>query len=59
MWENFRGSMDNVARWKRHFTDNADLMAMVDFDSSVTVDDLASFGSGRAIAWGSEAEALE
>lgn len=20
VWENFRGSMDNVARWKRHFT---------------------------------------
>ena len=29
VWENFRGSMDNVARWKRHFTDNADLITQV------------------------------
>ena len=29
IWENFRGSMDNVARWKKHFTDNADLITQV------------------------------
>ena len=29
VWENFRGSMDNVARWKRHFNDNADLITQV------------------------------
>ena len=29
VWENFRASMDNVARWKRHFIDNADLITQV------------------------------
>ena len=29
VWENFRGSMDNVARWKQHFRDNADLITQV------------------------------
>ena len=29
IWENFRDSMNNVARWKRHFTDNADLITQV------------------------------
>ena len=29
VWENFRGSMDNVARWKRLFRDNADLITQV------------------------------
>lgn len=29
IWENFRGSMDNLARWKRHFRDNADLITQV------------------------------
>jgi len=29
IWENFRGSMENVARWKRHFRDNADLITQV------------------------------
>ena len=29
VWENFRDSMENVARWKRHFSDNADLITQV------------------------------
>jgi membrane dipeptidase len=29
VWENFRASMDNVARWKRHFRDNSDLITQV------------------------------
>lgn len=29
VWENFRGSMDNLARWKRHFRDHADLITQV------------------------------
>jgi membrane dipeptidase len=29
IWENFRDSMNNVARWKRHFIDNADLITQV------------------------------
>jgi membrane dipeptidase len=29
IWEGFRGSMDNVARWKRLFRDNADLITQV------------------------------
>jgi len=29
IWENFRDSMDNVARWKRHFIDSADLITQV------------------------------
>jgi len=29
IWENFRGSMDNLARWKAHFRDNADLITQV------------------------------
>jgi membrane dipeptidase len=29
VWEGFRGSMENIARWKRHFSDNADLITQV------------------------------
>jgi membrane dipeptidase len=29
VWENFRGSMENIARWKRHFDENADLITQV------------------------------
>jgi membrane dipeptidase len=29
IWENFRGSMENLARWKQHFRDNADLIVQV------------------------------
>ncbi len=29
VWENFRQTMDNVARWKKHFRDNADLITQV------------------------------
>jgi membrane dipeptidase len=29
IWEGFRGSMDNIARWKRMFRDNADLITQV------------------------------
>lgn len=29
IWENFRDSMDNVARWQSHFRDNADLILQV------------------------------
>ncbi len=29
IWENFRGSMENIARWKRHFRENADLITQV------------------------------
>ena len=29
VWENFRGAMDNVARWKRMFHDHADLITQV------------------------------
>lgn len=32
IWEGFRGSMDNIARWKRMFRDNADLILQV-FDT--------------------------
>ena len=29
IWENFRDSMDNIARWQAHFRDNADLILQV------------------------------
>ncbi|MGE5095227.1 MAG: dipeptidase [Betaproteobacteria bacterium] len=29
VWENFRDTMENVARWKSHFRDNADLITQV------------------------------
>jgi len=29
IWENFRDSMDNIARWQGHFRDNADLILQV------------------------------
>jgi membrane dipeptidase len=29
VWEGFRGSMENVARWKRHFREHADLITQV------------------------------
>jgi len=33
VWEGFRGSMDNIARWKRHFRDHADVITQV-YDTS-------------------------
>ncbi len=29
VWENFRGSMENLARWKRHFREHGDLIIQV------------------------------
>ena len=29
IWENFRDSMDQIARWQEHFVNNADLILQV------------------------------